>query len=176
MALSRTSMVPWHATALVFAVAAAVASAPAVAAAQQVDEEAPTPPDARPWFAPVAKWGRWPTLAAAIGLTAAAITKKADADDVYEGLQARCVDVAGTCVLRPDGTYVDAESERLYQETLRLDGQARRWMIGGQAFLFVSGGMFLIDLVVGSSKPENIPFSPLEAYAVPGAVGLRWRY
>ena len=75
-----------------------------------------------------------------------------------------------------DGAYVNSDAERLFQETLRLDAQARRWMIGGQGFLFLSGGLFLIDLVSGNREPKNIPFSPLEAYAVPGKLGLRWRF
>jgi hypothetical protein len=49
-------------------------------------------------------------------------------------------------------------------------------MIGGQGFLVVSGGLFLIDLVAGSRKPENIPFTPLEAYTAPGTLGVRWRF
>jgi len=147
------------------------AAAPPVSAQDQ-----PPTPDARPWFVTTAKWVKWPTLAAAIGLTAAAITRKADADSYYDGLQTLCLEQPDACRLGANGAYADPSAESLYQETLRLDGQARRWMIGGQGFLFVSGGLFLIDLVAGSRKPENIPFAPLEAYAAPGTLGLRWRF
>jgi hypothetical protein len=139
-------------------------------------QEAGAAPDARPWFVSVSKWAKWPTLLAAIGLTAAAITKKGDADDRYDVLQSLCLEDPDACTRSPNGTYANPATEGLFQETLRLDAQARRWMIGGQGFLFVSGGMFLIDLAAGSSKPKNIPFSGLEAYAIPGTVGFRWRF
>jgi len=139
-------------------------------------QDQPPAPDARPWIVSAAKWVKWPTLAAAIGLTAAAITRKADADDYYDGLQTVCLAQPEACRLGPSGTYTDPAAEALYQETVRLDGQARRWMIGGQGFLFLSGGLFLIDLVGGSRKPKNIPYAPLEMYAAPGALGLRWRF
>jgi hypothetical protein len=151
---------------------ALVASAAPGAAAQ----DRPRPPDARPWFVSAAKWAKWPTLAAAIGLTAVAITRKADADEYYDQLQDLCREQPEECGVGPDGAYTNRLAESLYQETLRLDGQARNWMIGGQGFLFVSGGLFLIDLVAGSRKPANIPYTPLEAYATPGTLGLRWRF
>jgi len=146
---------------------------PAVRVAAQ---EPPTPPDARPWFVSASKWAKWPTLAAAIGLTAAAITKKGDADNTYDVLQALCLEDPDACARGPNGSYANPDTEGLFQETLRLDAQARRWMIGGQGFLFLSGGMFLLDLATGSSKPKNIPFSGLETYATPGTIGLRWRF
>jgi len=145
-------------------------------AGRAVAQEPPRPPDARPWVVSAARWVKWPTLAAAVGLTAVAITRKADADDYYDRLQALCGERPDDCAIGQNGAYVNAQAEGLYQETLRLDGQARNWMIGGQGFLFVSGGLFLIDLVAGSHKPENIPFTPLEAYATPGTLGLRWRF
>jgi hypothetical protein len=134
------------------------------------------PPQGRPWFVGVSKVVKWPTLAAAIGFTAAAIVRKDNADEVYDRLQALCLEGSDNCRSGADGTYLNPEAESLYQETMRLDGHARRWMIGGQGFLVVSAGMFLIDLISGSSKPENIPFTPLEAWASPGRVGLRWRF
>lgn len=130
----------------------------------------------RSWVVSTSKWAKWPALAAAVGLTAAAITRKADADATYDALQAFCLEASGNCASGPDGAYVNPAAEALYQETLRLDLQARRWMFGGQGFLFLSAGMFLVDLVAGSDKPPNIPFTPLEAWAVPGQAGLRWRF
>jgi hypothetical protein len=154
----------------------AIAGVGLMLAGQGLVAQEASPPPGLPWWVTTSKWAKWPTLAAAVGLTAAAITRKADADDVYDRLQAFCLEASGQCNSAPDGTYLNPEAEALYQETLRLDLQARRWMIGGQGFLFLSGGMFLIDLVAGSSKPKNIPFTPLEAWAVPGRAGLRWRF
>ena len=168
MALRRRP-VPWRTLAAAGVLAATVAG-PVTA------QDQPRAPDARPWFVSAAKWVKWPTLAAAIGLTAAAITRKADADAYFDRLQTLCIEQPDDCQLSTSGTYTNPQAEDLYQETLRLDGQARRWMIGGQGFLFVSGGLFLVDLVSGSRKPKNIPFAPLEAYAAPGTLGLRWRF
>jgi hypothetical protein len=139
-------------------------------------QQPPTAPGARPWFVTTSKWAKWPALAAAIGLTAAAITKKSDADQSYDILQTVCLEDPDACALAPNGAYLNPDAEALYQETLRLDAQAGRWMIGGQGFLFLSGGMFLLDLAAGSSKPKNIPFSGLEAYATPGTIGFRLRF
>jgi hypothetical protein len=158
---------PWRVTLL----AAIVGLGAHRAAAQET-----APPPTEPWFVGVSKWAKWPTLAAAIGLTAAAITRKDDADAVYDQLQAYCLEGSDNCRTGADGAYTNPEAEAMYQETLRLDGQARHWMMGGQGFLFVSAGLFLIDLASGSSEPENIPFTPLEAWAAPGQVGLRWRF
>jgi len=136
----------------------------------------PAQPEAgRPWYVTTSKWAKWPTLAAAVGLTAAAIMRKDDADQIFDGLEQFCVADTANCQRGADGTYVNPQAEALYQETLRLDAQARRWMIGGQAFLFASGGLFVIDLVWGGSKPHNIPYSPFEPFAQPGRVGLRMR-
>jgi hypothetical protein len=133
-------------------------------------------PESRPWYVTTAKWAKWPTLAAAIGFTTVAILRKDDADAVYAVLQDYCKEDSQRCVLNTAGAYADGNAEALYQETLQIDGKARRWMLGGQAFLFVSGGLFLLDLVSGSSKPKNIPFAPLEAFAAPGKMGVRWRF
>lgn len=149
----------------------ATAVAPPAAIGQQ-----PSVPDTRAWYAEVSHWAKWPALAGAIGLTAAAIVKKGDADEVYDGLQSLCRANSATCVQNPSGSYTDPSAEALYQETLRLDAQARRWMIGGQVALALSGGMFLIDLVTGRQKPKNIPYTPLEFIGSAERVGLRLRF
>lgn len=152
-----------------------LASAPSAAPGQETVTGPPNP-DGRPWYVTTAKWAKWPTLAGAIALTAAAISRKLDADQVYDGLQLFCLADTQNCVRNADGTYVQPAAEALYQETVRLDRQARNWMWGGQAFLFVSAGLWVIDLVAGSSRPDNIPYAPLEPYAAPGVVGARWRF
>lgn len=133
-------------------------------------------PDTRPWYVGTARWAKWPTLAGAVGLTAAAFLRKQDANQIYDGLQAFCVADTQNCIQNPDGTYVNPAAEALYQETRRLDRQARNWMLGGQGFLFVSAGLWLIDLVANTRRPENIPYSPFEPVAAPGRLGLRWRF
>jgi hypothetical protein len=150
-----------------------LATVPAAVTAQSAPGQ---PAPGRPWYVTTSKWAKWPALAAAAGLTAAAIVRKDDADQIFNGLQEFCLADEANCRIGADGTYVNPQAEVLYQETLQLDAQARRWMIGGQSFLFVSAGMFVIDLVWGGSKPHNIPYSPFEPYAQPGKVGLRMRF
>jgi hypothetical protein len=133
-------------------------------------------PSPRRWYASVSHWAKWPALVGALGLTAAAIIQKDDADKVYDQLQTLCRDASDACILGPTSTYVNPDAEALYQETLRLDGKARRWMIGGESALALSGGMFLIDLIVGHGKPKNIPFTPFEVYSGRNRLGLQWRF
>jgi hypothetical protein len=131
---------------------------------------------ARPWYVTVSHWGKWPMLAGAIGFAAASLAQKSDADQVYDQLQAMCRDASVNCILGANGKYVKPEAEALFQETLRLDGKARRWMLGGEAALALSGGMFLIDLVAGHGEPRNIPFTPFEVYTGRDRLGLQWRF
>jgi hypothetical protein len=105
-----------------------------------------------------------------------AIARNHDADQVYDGLAELCRAGGETCVLGADRTYLNPQAEALYQETLRLDSQARKWMIGGQATLAVAGAMFVIDLVAGTRRPKNIPYSPLEYFADGKRVGFRVRF
>ena len=70
-------------------------------------ESGPAAPDARPWFVSASKWAKWPTLLAAIGLTAAAITKKGDADDAYDILQSLCLEDPDACRRGPNGAYAN---------------------------------------------------------------------
>lgn len=136
----------------------------------------PARQDQRSWYAAVSHWAKWPTLAGALGFTAAAIFQKQDADNVYDRLQTLCHNTSEACLLGADGTYVNRDAEALYQETLRLDGKARRWMIGGESTLALSGVMFLLDLVAGQTEPKNIPFTPFEVYGGPDRLGLQWRF
>jgi hypothetical protein len=142
------------------------------------DAQEPTPRavDARPWFVDVSHYGKWLALAGAAGLTAVAIMRNQDADQVYDGLAELCRAGGDTCVLNLEGAYINPDAERLYQETLRLDSQARKWMLGGQVALVTAGTMFVIDLVAGTKRPKNIPYAPLEYFADGRGVGLRVRF
>jgi hypothetical protein len=130
----------------------------------------------RPWYATASHWGKWPMLAGAVGLAVAGIAQKHDADGVYDQLQELCRADSQDCILDESEHYVNPDAEALYQETLRLDGKARRWMLGGEVSLALSGCMFLIDLVAGHSEPRNIPFTPFEVYSAPDRLGLQLRF
>lgn len=128
------------------------------------------------WLVAFSEYGKWAALAGAAGLTTVAILRNRDADEIFEGLTTLCRSAPSECVRRDDGTYEGSDAERLYQETVRLDRQARSWMIGGQIALAAAGTMFLIDLVTGDQGPKNIPFTPLEVYSASRRVGVRYRF
>ena len=140
-------------------------------------QEPPTPTiDARPWFAYVSHYCKWVALAGAAGLTTVAILRNHDADQIYDGLATLCRTGGDTCVLNTDGIYVNPEAELLYQETLRLDSEARKWILGGQVTLLAAGAMFVVDLVARTRRPKNIPYAPLEYFADSRRIGLRLRF
>ncbi|MEX0690314.1 MAG: hypothetical protein WD934_02120 [Gemmatimonadales bacterium] len=124
----------------------------------------------------VSQYAKWPTLAAALGFTTVALMRNSDADDVYRALNTFCNGAPDACRLRvTDGVsqYVGPEPEALYQETLRLDRSARRWVLAGQVSLLAAGAMFFIDLVDGSDGPRNIPFDGASLVADGRRLGLR---
>ena len=136
-------------------------------------------PDAqtrRPWVISFAQWAKWGTLASAVGLATVAIFRNDDANDVFRGLNRFCAAAPNACFLGDDGRYVDASAEVLYNETLRIDRQARAWMVAGQLTLAASGVLFLIDLVTDDDGPRNIPFSPLEVFTTGHHTGFRIRF
>lgn len=137
---------------------------------------AQTDADQRSWVVSFSRYGKWPVLASAIGLTAVAIFRNDDADEIFDGLITLCSNAPPDCRRLDDGTYAGSDAERLYQETLRLDRQARAWMIGGQVALAAAGVMFLIDLVSGDQGPKNIPFTELEVFSGHRRVGVRYRF
>lgn len=135
-----------------------------------------TTPAPRPWYVTMSSWGRWGALAGAIAFTGVAIARNRDANVVFRGLTAFCANAQDACVTGDGGRYIDASAEVLYEETLRIDRQARTWMIAGQASLVAAGVMFLIDLVAGDDGPHNIPYAPVEVIAEPRRLGLRVHY
>jgi hypothetical protein len=91
----------------------------------------------------------------------------------FERLLAVCRADSVDCLLGPDGRYVDAASERLYQASIRHDRRARARLIAGQASLLVAAGLFVADLVHEADAPGNKPFAPLEVSGDAGANGAR---
>jgi len=128
------------------------------------------------WLVSFAGYGKWAALAGSVGLTTVAILRNRDADEIFDGLITLCSNAPLECVRGDGGTYQGPDAERLYQETLRLDRQARGWMIGGQVALAAAGVMFLIDLVSKDQGPKNIPFTPLEVFSGSRTVGVRYRF
>jgi hypothetical protein len=151
---------PRWALALILAV-----TLPLVAAPAQAQDTLPT------GSSPLVKYGKWLLAAGAIGMNYMAAQSHQQADDNFDELESRCFDDHSLCSLDASGTYVDAESERLYQESLRYDRQARRWLFGGETALLTSAALFVWELTHHTPKPDNIPFEP-EVRSLRQATGI----
>lgn len=128
------------------------------------------------WVVSVSHVGKWTFLAATAGLTTMAAIKMGRADDRLDELQTFCQTAIGICSTGADGAFIDPTAERLFQETLSLDRQAQRFLIGGQFTLMVSGALFLVYLLSDDGGPENIPFTPLKIFQQGNLVGFRIEY
>jgi len=109
--------------------------------------------------APV-KYGKWLLLAGAVGMNFAAANAHRDADDFFDELDDRCTSDHALCAQGPNGAYLDAESERLYQSSVTMDQRARTWLIGGEAAALGAAVMFVWEFARPKAAPGNIPFEP----------------
>ena len=112
------------------------------------------------WTRTVAHWGKWATAAAAVVFTGMAAHEQERSNDHWDRLLDICRADNASCVVGPDGRYVDAQAEYEYQYAVLYDGRARTRLIAGQAALLVTVGLFLLDRRPGSDGPDNIPLSP----------------
>ena len=133
--------------------------------AQQLDRPSP----------PLVKYGKWLLAAGAAGMNYLASRAHNRAQDNFDQLEARCFEAHNLCLLGDDGRYVNPGSEGLYQESLRYDRQARRWLFGGETALVGAAAMFVWELTRHSPKPDNIPFEPEIKY-LRGATGVGFRF
>lgn len=108
---------------------------------------------------PLVKYGKWAVLAGSVGMNYLALRSHNRADDAFNALKAVCID-RSRCDLGPDGSYLDPESENLYQSSLRYDRIARGWLLGGEAALAGSAALFVWELTRPKGRPGNIPFEP----------------
>lgn len=116
--------------------------------------QTPVDPGPRRWSA--VRIGKWALLGAAAGFAAYAVSHTSRAEESYAALERTCTVTPERCEVL-GGSYADAEVERLYDETARHDRQAQTGIIGAQATLFGSVGLFIWDLR-NDRGPENIPF------------------
>jgi hypothetical protein len=123
---------------------------------------------------PFVKYGKWVLVAGSIGMNYLAIRAHDRADDAFNGLKARCLDVHDRCAVGPQGGYLDPSSEDLYQRSLRYDRIARGWLIGGEAALAGAAALFVWELTRPKRRPDNIPFEP-QVRSLRGATGLGLR-
>jgi hypothetical protein len=120
------------------------------------------------------KYGKWATLAAAVGMGIKAATAHHAADQAFSRLTRYCNTDSSRCAQGSNGAYVDPIAEGYYQASLRQDGRARRWLVGGEVALLGTAGLFVWELTRPKRTPRNIPFEPSLEFT-PGATRLGLR-
>jgi hypothetical protein len=122
----------------------------------------------------VVKYGKWALLAAAVGMGLKASSAHHAGDRAFDRLENYCFDDFSRCDQQPNGHYIDPVSEGYYQASLSADRRARGWLIGGEATLLASAGLFVWELTRPKHPPKNIPFEPTVQVVGPRTnLGLR---
>ena len=106
---------------------------------------------------PIVHYGKWLTAAAAIGFTAMASSQHTLSRKDWDALLRICRTAADACVIGPDGRYLRADAEALYQRSRSYDLMANRWLVAAQLSLVTTTALFIIDLNPGDG-PDNIPY------------------
>ena len=116
-----------------------------------------TAQEVSPWI----KYGKWGLLVVTVGFNLAASEANERANSSFDALTDRCFEDPQLCILDDSGQYTDADSEALYQSTVRLDTSARRFLIAGQTALLGAAAMFIYEFTRPPGTPDdNIPFVP----------------
>lgn len=119
--------------------------------------------------------GKWLTAAATIGFTVMASKEHVFSRREWDALLAMCRTAQDACVVGPDGRYLRADAEALYQRSRSYDLLANRWLVGAQVSLVATTALFIIDL--RGSGPENIPYpSQIRVGTVGGGAGVEMRF
>jgi hypothetical protein len=124
---------------------------------------------------PLVKYGKWVLVAGSIGMNYLAIRAHNRAEDAFDALEARCLELRSRCDLGPGGGYLDPETENLFQSSLRHDRIARGWLIGGESALAGAAALFIWELTRPKGRPDNIPFEPEVRSLRAGNTGLGLR-
>lgn len=128
----------------------------------------------------LAHYGKWATGVTAVTLTALGAREHHRSAQHWDRLLALCARNTAACALGPTGAYQNPEAEANYQASLRHDRRARARLLGGQAAVLLTVGLFFLDMRRGKEGPDNIPFGPLEVApnwrTGEARVGLRYRF
>lgn len=143
---------------LTFVLMLAVITTAAPLSAQAASADSAFP--ARHAVGALPRYGKWALLLGAAGLNALAATAHHDANGTFGRLQDICFTTPERCALGPGGTYVDPESEMLFQQTVSKDRTARTWLILGETALAGSAAIFIYELTRPKGLPPNKPFVP----------------
>lgn len=120
--------------------------------------------------------GKWVTAAAAIGFTVMASTQHNYSRREWDALLELCRSAQDACVRGPNGRYLRADAEALYQRSRHYDVVANRWLVSAQLSLVTTTALFIIDLNAGNG-PENIPYpSQLRVGSVGSGAGVEMRF
>ena len=125
------------------------------------------------WSRGLVHYGKWVVAAAAVTFTALGAHEHQNSNAVFGELLDRCRANTADCTLGPDGKYIDAASEQLYQTSLHFDRRARLRLLLGQASLLAGAGLFLADLRHHATGPDNIPYRGLELWVAPRGSGAQ---
>jgi hypothetical protein len=123
---------------------------------------------------PLVKYGKWVVAAGAVGMNYLAARAHDRAEEQFKALETRCFADHTLCDLDGSGRYADGASEELFQQSVRYDRQARRWLFGGETALLGAAAMFVWELTRHTPKPDNIPFEP-EVRSLRQATGVGMR-
>lgn len=126
---------------------------------------------------PLIKYGKWVLAAGAVGMNILADRSHDHADEQFGALRERCFTDQSLCAIDGEGRYLDRDSETLYQNSLRFDRRARRWLFGGETALVGAAALFVYELTRHTPKPDNIPFEPeVRSLRQATGVGLRLEF
>jgi hypothetical protein len=106
------------------------------------------------------KYGKWATLALAVGMGLKASAAHHDADRAFNLLSDYCLTDPTRCNQGSGGGYIDPVAEGYYQASVRRDRHARGWLLGGEGALLATAGLFVWELTRPKQPPKNIPFEP----------------
>ena len=122
----------------------------------------------------VVKYGKWATLALAVGMGLKASAAHHDADRAFNQLSSYCLTDPTRCNQGSGGGYIDQVAEGYYQTSVHRDRHARGWLLGGEGALLATAGLFVWELTLPKQPPKNIPFEPTVSVVGPTTrIGLR---
>ena len=107
-------------------------------------------------------WGKWLVAGGAVAFTVMGAHEHSSSNREFGALLSMCRADNTDCLLGPDGRYLNATAEQLYQSSIHFDRRARVRLLAGQATLLVAAGLFIADLAHHASGPGNKPLSPLD--------------
>ncbi len=109
---------------------------------------------------PLIRYGKWALAAGALGMNLLAARAHDRADEAFDAIEDACFEDSIRCIVGPDGSYADRRIEGYYQNSLRFDRNARRWLIAGETALLGAAAFFVLEFTRKTHKPDNIPFEP----------------